>query len=130
MLAMKSRILPVLRSATLIAVAAAVALAGAAESVAFGGQREEFPVGDNQAFVILPRQRTVDGATPWIWYAPTFVRSERALPNRDHAWIFERLLAMGFAVAGVDVGESYGSPAGRADFSEFHRIVVRRFSLS
>jgi dipeptidyl aminopeptidase/acylaminoacyl peptidase len=94
----------------------------------FGGQREEFLVGMNRAFVILPRTSAETGTAPWIWYAPTFVPG--GLPGRAHAWIFERLLARGFAIAGVDVGESYGNPAGRAVFTEFHRVVVQRFGLS
>jgi hypothetical protein len=103
--------------------------AAGASPVTFGGQREEFLVGTNRAFVILPRTSAEPGATPWIWYAPTFVRPG-GLPSRAHAWIFERLLAKGFAIGGVDVGESYGNPAGRAVFTEFHRAVVQRFGLS
>jgi dipeptidyl aminopeptidase/acylaminoacyl peptidase len=40
------------------------------------------------------------------------------------------LLDEGFYFCGVDVGESYGSPAGRAVFSKFHRLLVDRFGLS
>src|SRR5688572_12019031 len=75
-----------------------------ASPLTFGGQREEFLVGTNRAFAILPRTSAGNGAGPWIWYAPTFVPG--GLPGRAHAWIFERLLARGFAIAGVDVGES------------------------
>lgn len=100
-----------------------------ASPLTFGGQREEFLVGTNRAFVILPRTSAKNGAIPWIWYAPTFVRPG-GLPSRSHSWIFERLLAHGFAIGGMDVGESYGNPAGRAAFTEFHRAVVQRFGLS
>src|SRR5205807_1914046 len=40
-----------------------------------------------------------------------------------------KLLERGFHVAGVNVGESYGSPAGRKGFSDFHRQIVRDYHL-
>ena len=97
----------------------------------FGGQREDFHVGPkkNAGFVILPPKPAADGSKPWIWYAPTFVGSHGALPDREHEWIFQQLVARGFAVAGVDVGESFGNPAGRAAFTEFYRAVVKRYGL-
>lgn len=44
--------------------------------------------------------------------------------------MFQRFLDAGIAIAGIDVGESYGSPYGRAIFTSFYREVVcqRRFS--
>ena len=44
--------------------------------------------------------------------------------------MFEQWLNSGFAIGGVDVGESYGNPAGRAAFTEFYRAVVNRYGLS
>jgi dipeptidyl aminopeptidase/acylaminoacyl peptidase len=41
-----------------------------------------------------------------------------------------RLLEHGFAVCGVDAGESYGSPDGTRIFHEFYRTVVERYGLS
>jgi pimeloyl-ACP methyl ester carboxylesterase len=38
----------------------------------------------------------------------------------------EQFVAAGIAVAGVDVGESYGSPAGRARFTEFYKEMTER----
>jgi hypothetical protein len=37
-----------------------------------------------------------------VWYAPTLP----SLPEARENWMFERFLAAGIAVAGVDVGES------------------------
>src|SRR5262249_30272660 len=59
---------------------------------------------------------------PWIWYAPTLP----GLPDQHEKWMHENFLAAGIAVAGVDVGESYGSPAGRARFSEFYQEMTER----
>ena len=44
--------------------------------------------------------------------------------------MFERFLAAGIAVAGVDVGESYGNPQGRAHFTAFYRELVERRGFS
>ncbi len=97
----------------------------------FGLQREDFRVGpkQNAGFVILPSKPAADGSKPWIWYAPTFVSPRGSLPDEEHAWIFKQLVARGFAVAGVDVGESFGNPAGRAAFTDFYRAVVKRYGL-
>src|SRR4029077_10801878 len=38
--------------------------------------------------------------------------------------MFERFLAAGIAIAGVDVGESYGSPKGRAVYSALYKELV------
>jgi pimeloyl-ACP methyl ester carboxylesterase len=40
--------------------------------------------------------------------------------------MFERFLHAGIAVAGIDVGESYGSPDGRALFSALYREMTAR----
>ena len=44
--------------------------------------------------------------------------------------MFKRFLAAGVAIAGIDVGESYGSPAGRKAFSQLyqHLTSTRNFS--
>ena len=59
------------------------------------------------------------GPRPWIWYAQTFVQPGGGLPDASHSWMFEQWLNSGFAIGGVDVGESYGNPAGRAAFTDF-----------
>ena len=62
-----------------------------------------------------------------MWYAPTLPD----LPESRETWMFERFLAAGIAVAGVDVGESHGSPQGRAHFTAFYQELTgkRGFSL-
>jgi pimeloyl-ACP methyl ester carboxylesterase len=39
--------------------------------------------------------------------------------------MFERFTKAGMAIAGIDVGESYGSPAGRELFTAFHAELTR-----
>ena len=101
-------------------------------SAELGGQREDFRIGtkQNRAFVILPSQRAADGTLPWIWYAPTFLEGKWRLPDKSHDWLLSQLVSQGFAVCGVDVGDSFGSPAGRAGFTEFYRAVVKHYKLS
>ena len=68
---------------------------------------EAFKLNGHDAFVILPADAKSD--IPWVWYAPTL----RGLPAKSEVWMFERFLKAGVAIAGIDVGESYGSPVGR-----------------
>jgi pimeloyl-ACP methyl ester carboxylesterase len=77
---------------------------------------EVFSLEGRTAFLILPARRAGAGPAPWVWYAPTL----EAYPGPEEQWMFERFLAAGLAVAGVDVGESCGSPAGRAGFSALY----------
>ena len=69
-------------------------------------QRETFQVNGRAAFVVLPSRPRRD-PLPWVLYAPTF---DKSLPNeRDEGWMVEHFLQNGIALAGVDVGESYGT---------------------
>ena len=81
---------------------------------------EVFRVRGHAAFVIMPPQ---PGArVPWVLYAPTLP----GLPGPEERWMFERFLAAGIAVAGIDVGESYGNVAGRALYSALHEELTTR----
>ncbi|MHC5025207.1 MAG: alpha/beta hydrolase family protein [Planctomycetota bacterium] len=40
--------------------------------------------------------------------------------------MFERFLAAGVAIAGIDVGESYGSPAGRAGYQALYETLTTK----
>ncbi|MAE63726.1 MAG: alpha/beta hydrolase [Phycisphaeraceae bacterium] len=82
---------------------------------------ERFEVDGHEAFLIEPESPAAKEAMPWLWYAPTLLPK---LPDELEAWMFRRLLAAGMAIAGIDVGESYGSPAGRAGFSGLHHRLV------
>jgi hypothetical protein len=44
--------------------------------------------------------------------------------------MFERFLKAGIAIAGVDVGESYGNPKGRAIYSSLHEHLVTKRRLA
>lgn len=83
---------------------------------------ENFLVSERPAFVIPPNQKPTSGETPWVWYAPTL----RGLPGTEERWMFERFTKAGIAIAGIDVGESYGSPDGRKVYSEFYRELTEK----
>ena len=87
---------------------------------------EVFTVDGNTAFLIPSPQAATGKPTPWVWYAPTLPD----LPAESERWMFERFLAAGMAVAGVDVGESYGSPTGRAGYSALYGELTGKRGLS
>ena len=101
----------------------------------FDTEQHDFVVGQHRAFLLLPMKPATNGVKPWIWYAPTFMVEQAGKlhtdpPDPSHTWMFRQWLAAGFAIGGVDVGESCGSPAGRAGFTEFYRHVVANYGLS
>ena len=85
-----------------------------------GHAGEEFSVDGCRSFVILPPAARPGGKQRWVWYAPTLP----GLPAAEEAWMFQKFLDAGLAIAGIDVGESFGSPSGRAHFTAFHRHLV------
>ena len=86
---------------------------------------EVFEVEGRVAFLILPTKKVV-GKTPWVWYAPTLPR----LPGKEELWMFEQWLEQGIAIAGIDVGESYGSPEGRRLYSALYQELVTQWKLA
>ena len=77
--------------------------------------------------MILPAHPAADGSKPWLWYAPTFIGRH---PDPSHTWMFTQLLDKGFAIAGIDVGESFGNPAGRTAYTQLYEHAVREFRLA
>lgn len=58
---------------------------------------------------------------PWVWYAPVIANR---VPWVRQQWISDALRRNGIALAGVDVGESYGSPDGQAVYNAFYATMV------
>jgi len=95
--------------------------AAAAQSKDLPLPGETLSVAGRTAFVIEPPESSrAGGALPWVWYAPTL----RGLPSRAETWMFERFLAAGIAIAGVDVGESYGSPEGTRHYQALYESLT------
>ena len=87
---------------------------------------ETFLVAGRVAFVIVPKLDSKPDNTgtgmPWVWYAPTLP----GLPGPEERWMFERFGAAGIAVAGIDAGESYGSPAGNKVFDTLYAVMTAK----
>ncbi len=86
---------------------------------------ELFVVDGHEAFVIRPAGQ-VQGPTPWVWYAPTLPR----LPGKEETWMFEHFIAKGIAIAGIDVGESFGSPGGTKAYQAFYEEMTNKRGLA
>jgi pimeloyl-ACP methyl ester carboxylesterase len=83
---------------------------------------ETFTVAGRPAFLIAaPPGANPTAPRPWVWYAPTLEK----YPGKEEVWLISRLLAAGVSIAGIDVGESYGSPAGRELFTALHAELTR-----
>ena len=83
-----------------------------------------FTVAGKLAFIFEPPAEAEPTATskPWILYAPTLPNC----PDEAERWMHERFTEAGVAVAGIDSGESYGSPDGVAATEALHAEMVRR----
>lgn len=79
-------------------------------------------VAGRPAFRTIPLARIGGQPLPWVWYAPTLT----GLPGPAEGWMFDRFLNAGIAIAGIDVGESYGSPDGRALYTTFYEELTRQ----
>lgn len=84
---------------------------------------EVFEVGGKQAFLLLPAESKRTSPQPWIMYAPTLLPQ---YPDVNEKWMHEQFLAAGIAVAGVDVGEAYGSPTQSAAIDALYAELVSK----
>ncbi len=98
----------------------------AADSAADQPVREVIHVRDRPGFILTPVKAS-PRPQPWVWYAPTL---GNRLPGKEETWMFERLLGQGIAIAGVDVGESYGSPQGCEVFQAFYELLTQQRGYS
>ena len=84
---------------------------------------EVFEVAGRSAFVFTPASSLAsESAKPWILYSPTLP----AYPDKAEMWMHEQFVAGGVAVAGIDTGESYGSPEAVRAAEALHAEMVRR----
>lgn len=102
--------------------AAEPAVTGAPPKKALPLPGELFTVEGRPAFLIVASNNLAPSARPWVWYAPTLP----PYPGPEERWMFQQFLDAGISVAGLDVGESYGSPAGRTLFTALHSEMGRR----
>lgn len=87
---------------------------------------ESFLINGRAAFILLPPEEKRKKPQPWILYAPTLP----GYPDEHEKWMHGQFLAAGVAVAGIDVGESYGSPKGRELFTALHKEMTEKRSYA
>ena len=83
---------------------------------------ETFSVGGRTAFIMWPEPSKRQQPQPWIMYAPTLP----GYPDSYEQWMHQKFLAAGIAVAGIDMGEAYGSPAGTAGMTALYEQLVHQ----
>lgn len=104
--------------------------------VLLGGQ--SFLLNGRHAFLMAPAKSESstavetkrDGASdsesgrrvPWIFYGPTLA----AYPDEAESWMHQQFLDAGIAVAGIDVGEAYGSPHAFPHFEALYQYMIQR----
>ena len=83
---------------------------------------ESFLVEGRPAFILTPKgDPSVKGPRPWVMYAPTL----SGYPDEHEKWMHAQFLDAGIAVAGIDVGEGYGSPKARQLFTAFYNEMTK-----
>ncbi|NNE94269.1 MAG: sulfatase-like hydrolase/transferase [Verrucomicrobiales bacterium] len=84
------------------------------------GDSEELLINGRPAFLMKPEKPAA--GNPWIFYGPTL----NSPPDKAESWMHEKFLAAGVAVAGVDVGEAYGSPVAFPHFEALYAEMEKR----
>ena len=83
---------------------------------------ENFTVAGRPAFLYLPPPEKRSTPQPWIFYGPALA----PYPDQAERWMHEQFVAAGVAVAGVDVGEAYGSPKSHVVFDALYRELTEK----
>ncbi|HSI64756.1 MAG TPA: exo-alpha-sialidase [Candidatus Saccharimonadia bacterium] len=92
----------------------------------YGAKREDFKLGDFEAFVIHPTKPAANGTKPWVWYAPSIGNH----PSTGNAWLLKQLLDKGFYVVGAYVGETFANPKSREQFDVLYKHVTKEYGLA
>jgi dipeptidyl aminopeptidase/acylaminoacyl peptidase len=87
---------------------------------------EAFECAGRPAFILWPKPELRSEPQPWIFYAPTLA----PYPDEAEKWMHQQFLDAGVAVAGIDVGEAYGSPEARKLFEEFYAELTGKRGLA
>ena len=87
---------------------------------------ESFRLEGRPAFILWPEPELRHTPQPWVFYAPTL----SGYPDTHERWMHEQFLAAGVAVAGIDVGEAYGSPQAWPTFDRLYQELTERHGFS
>lgn len=89
-----------------------------------------FQINGRHAFIMKPETPASNAETsasnadgkPWIFYGPTLP----AYPDKNETWMHQKFLDAGVAVAGIDIGEAYGSPLSQPHFDALYDEMISR----
>jgi len=87
---------------------------------------ESFLIEERPSFILWPAKEKRSEPQPWVFYAPTL----NGLPDAHEKWMHEKFLEAGIAVAGIDIGEAYGSPQGRKHFTALYDELTTKRGFS
>ncbi|PQO38448.1 alpha/beta hydrolase [Blastopirellula marina] len=83
---------------------------------------ESFLLEGHPAFILWPAEDKRQDPQPWVLYAPTLP----AYPDSHEKWMHQQLVDAGIAVAGIDVGEAYGSPKAQQAFTALYTELTEQ----
>lgn len=84
---------------------------------------ESFLLNGRHTFVMSPPNvEKTELNKPWIFYGPTL----RGTPDKAESWMHQKFLDAGIAIAGIDVGEGYGSPHAFPHFEALYQHMVKQ----
>ena len=84
---------------------------------------ESFLLNERPAFIMWPVEEKRQTPQPWVMYCPTIP----GCPDSHEKWMHEQFINAGIAVAGIDIGEAYGSPEGQKHFSHlYHELTTNK----
>ncbi|MCX7405576.1 MAG: prolyl oligopeptidase family serine peptidase [Planctomycetia bacterium] len=87
-----------------------------------------FEITGHRAFVIVPQKVDVNRPIPWVAYTPCLLGQN--LPGAGEDWMFEKFLAAGIAVAGIDAGDTHGNPQSREIFTALYDELIKHRGFS
>ncbi|HET6327359.1 MAG TPA: alpha/beta hydrolase [Planctomycetaceae bacterium] len=93
-----------------------------------GGELVELRERGRIAYLVKPTGM-VDPQKRWLWEFPFWLGVNDGFGNLAHRYYVEKALAVGFHVAGVDVGPSYASPAAADICEQFYEQLVSHYGL-
>ena len=115
------------------------AIAGLPDEVAEGydfdvrctnGTLDVIALAGTMGYVYKPNGK-IDPKRRWVWISPMYLginsKQQGEMPYR---YYIEPLLAAGYHVVGIDIGCTFGSPAGVAIYQTFYEYVVKNYRLN
>lgn len=93
------------------------------------GVFEFFKISRHKGFVIKPNC-LIDADRRWVWFAPAFILLPGEKGKIQHIFYVKNLVRKGFHVAGIDVGNSCGSPYGTEIYQRFYDRIIDQWQLN